>query len=119
MTPINFVSFLISLVLVDLHYSCIRIRNHTEGPSRLPGWLHQILFRPQPYQIRTGDGLQGPYPREEKWHYHSNQAGIMKLEADEAFRVRNRVIIGLAVLLVVVAGTLWHLTKILYQRWHF
>lgn len=116
MTSINFVSFLFSLVIVDLHYSYARTHSHAEPSGHLPRWLHHLLFRPQPYET-TRVNTPGSYNHhKEQWHYHSNQRGLMAMEANEAFRIRNRVIIVLAVFVAVVGGALWQLAKRLYQR---
>lgn len=119
MTPINFVSFLLSLVVVDLEYSYMRVRNHTEASGRLPTLLHHIIFRSQPYATDIRVRSQGPHHYEEEvWHYHTKQGRIMKLEAEEAFRGRNRIIIFLAVFLAIITWVLWHLAKVLYRRWY-
>ncbi|KAJ6786873.1 hypothetical protein PWT90_00014 [Aphanocladium album] len=93
MTPINFVSFLVSLVLVDIHYTRLRMHTHAESRSRLPNWLHDILYRRHPYE----DLHQRPGGIQEPWYYHSKQKKLMKMEAEDAFRLRGTVLVGLAV----------------------
>ncbi|OAR01992.1 hypothetical protein LLEC1_00096 [Akanthomyces lecanii] len=99
MTPINFVSFLISLVLVDIHYSRLRMHTHAESRTRLPNWLHDLLYHKHPYEGMR----QRPSGLHESWYYHSKQKKLMKLEAEDAFRLRSTVLVGLAV--VAAAGT--------------
>lgn len=57
MTPLLFISFLVSLALVDLHHSALRSHYHAEGsqPSALPGWLHRIVYRYRPYRYAAVD----------------------------------------------------------------
>lgn len=65
MTPLIFISFLVSLALVDLRYSAMRSHYHPDpdtvpwsgpndphqtGSGRLPSWLHKLLFRYRPYR---------------------------------------------------------------------
>lgn len=99
MTPINFVSFLVSLVLVEIHYSRLRMHTHAVARSRLPNWLHHMLYHNRPYE----DARQKPSGVQEPWYYHSKQRKLMKMEAEEAFRLRGRVLVGLA--MVAAAGT--------------
>lgn len=114
MTPINFVSFIFSLVLVDIHYSCVRIQSHGGKSSRLAGWLHRLIFRPQRIETR---GSGATRHREEISYYQSNQGKIMKFEAEEAFRVRNRIIIAMAVVFAIAIMAWWRLMQLIYYRW--
>ncbi len=99
MTPVNFVSFLVSLVLVDIHYTRLRMHTHAESRSRLPNWLHNLLYRKHPYEYMR----QKKNGSHEPWYYHSKQKKLMKMEAEDAFRLRGTVLVGLAV--VAAAGT--------------
>lgn len=94
MTPIIFVSFLVSLALVDLNYS-IRRSQFTNGPGRLPGWLHHVLYRP------TASGASGG---SQDGYYHSKQKKLAKMEMADAFEIRGTVV---AVLLALCASTGW------------
>ncbi|KAK0703809.1 hypothetical protein B0T26DRAFT_513884 [Lasiosphaeria miniovina] len=113
MTPVIFVSFLVSLAIVDFRYSVRRSHFHAEGarrPAWLPQWLHRVIYRYQRYQYvarvddereqRPPDGAAGGQ------FYHSKQRTLMKMEADEAFEVRSSVLVllGLASLGVVWAA---------------
>ncbi|KAH7326760.1 hypothetical protein B0I35DRAFT_405951 [Stachybotrys elegans] len=100
MTPLNFVTFLVSLVLVDMRFTTMRYHTHSEAQSRLPAWLHGMLFRNNPYQTYDGGGQ----PRQESWHYHSNQKKLMRMEADEAFRMRSSVLVIMAVAAATAVG---------------
>lgn len=42
-----------------------------------------------------------------RWHYHSKQKKLMRMEADEAFRMRGAVLAGLAALGLVGGLLLW------------
>lgn len=80
MTPLIFISFLVSLAIVDFRYSVLRSHYHAEPPpseggdgdphqtatskSRTPPWLHRLLFKYRPYRYvpvsraTTGAGSQ-------------------------------------------------------------
>ncbi len=139
MTPIILISFLISLTLIDYRDSARRSHYHAEpghGASRMPKWLHRIIYKYQRYQYEvpipvdeqgrpisstsasTGrvavggeDQQQGGRPellrRSSHDHYHSKQRKLMKMEAEEAFEIRSTVLVVLAVLSLVVLWGLW------------
>lgn len=100
MTPINFVSFLFSLLLVDYRYTMIRSHNHAEESTRLPRWLHSLLYRPKPDPRGSHDA-----------YYHSNQKKLMRLEATEAFRLRNTILFLAVLGLGAVLGGVWYVTR--------
>ena len=105
MTPIIFISFIVSLALVDLSY--INLRPANSNRTWLPTWACRLLFNAQPYQHiqgRTTKGepssSAGPDLRDRNgrgWYYHSKQRKLLRMEAADAFRLRNRVLVGLAV----------------------
>ncbi|KAK7923366.1 hypothetical protein PG985_007437 [Apiospora marii] len=98
MTPVNLISFVLGLWLVDLRYRLRRARAHPHPPSST-AWS-SWLWRPR----RGGGGGEG----EEPFYYHSKQKKLMRMEASEAFRLRNRVIVGLALAaLFVLWATSW------------
>ncbi len=123
MTPINFASFILSLVLVDMQYSLRRVHSHAEAPSRLPSWLHSLLFCPQPYYqparygkdaVPGGGGSRGSSSEP---YYHSNQRRLMEMEAEEAFRMRNTVLIVFGLVVAGAAGAVWFFATRLYRYW--
>lgn len=110
LTPLTFISFLLSLALIDTRNHILRTRQHTHPPSgpptpdtfynRLKLFLHNIIFKPvdsSPYSY-IGK-VEGEGNREgEKWFWHTKQRKLMKAEMDDAFRLRN------SVAAVLVAG---------------
>ncbi|KAL2290896.1 hypothetical protein FJTKL_14839 [Diaporthe vaccinii] len=104
MTPIIFVSFLVSLAWVDFRYSIMRSHSHSEEPSRLPRWLHRITYREAPYKYVKVDATHTTAPAESsegtRWYYHSKQRKLMKMEADDAFQIRGTVLVALGLLAV-------------------
>lgn len=113
MTPINFVTFLFSLLLVELHYTIKRSHNHNDGASRLPAWLHHLLYKPEPYQyVRKGNKS----PQAGSWFYHSKQKKLMKMEAEEAFAMRNTVLLLLTVLVAAATGASCVFLRWVYYR---
>ena len=97
MTPIIFVSFLISLALVDYQNSARRSHYHaiSRDASSLPKWFHCLLYRKL-------TGRKGPCEAElgdpQHKYYHSNQRKLLEMEADEAFEMRGSVVLLLGVL---------------------
>ncbi|KJZ71207.1 hypothetical protein HIM_09413 [Hirsutella minnesotensis 3608] len=96
MTPVNLVSFLVALAIVDMRYWRKRPHNHAEGPGRSPRWL--------PVSFRPSSQLSPDAADQETRHYHSYQRQLMRMEADEAFELRGVVVVSLA---LVLAGTTW------------
>ncbi|POR35390.1 Uncharacterized protein TPAR_04398 [Tolypocladium paradoxum] len=121
-TPLAFISFLLSLVLVDLHYSLVRLRSHAQAPSRLPPWLHALLFRPRPYESlrhkHRGPSSSRQLQGGTEWHYHSNQRRLMEMEAAEAFEIRSRVLVVLALAAAGGTGATWYAASRLYHHWY-
>ncbi|ETS88053.1 hypothetical protein PFICI_01881 [Pestalotiopsis fici W106-1] len=114
MTPINFVTFLVSLYLVDYHYNSKRehTHDHNKRASRLPGWLHSLLFKPQPYAwVGGGDSSAAPPNQDDKnWYYHTKQKKLMKMEAAAAFEMRRSVTVALV---FIAVGAAWGLSRLL------
>lgn len=109
MTPITLVSFLLSLALVDLRHSIARSHTHAEGePSRMPAWLHALLYRRSPYRyVAVGGEAEVRQDDGGRWYYRSQQRKLMKLEADEAFQMRAAVVAAMAVAAVAAGWGCW------------
>ncbi|KAK1837311.1 hypothetical protein QBC39DRAFT_295440 [Podospora conica] len=117
-TPLIFVSFIISLTIIDLRHSARRAHFHADhqhqrpGTSRLPLWLHRVIYHrrqdvppstdehTRPVTPWDGDGDRDGY-------YHSKQRELMKMMADEAFEIRSAVLMALVVGGLGVALGLW------------
>ncbi|KAI0176165.1 hypothetical protein GGR52DRAFT_347978 [Hypoxylon sp. FL1284] len=126
MTPINFITFILSLYLVDSHYHDRRMQEHSERYGRLPSWplpswLDRLLFRPQPYgwvgrQVTTSTTTTTTTTtpngaRPERWYYHTKQKKLMKMEAADAFELRRPVLLVLAAVAVGATWALWRLCR--------
>lgn len=111
MTPVIFISFLVSLAWVDLRYSIMRSHSHSdENSSRMPRWLHAILYCQSPYQYVRVDRSQSNSPTTDaKWHYHTKQRKLMKMEAEDAFRIRGSVLVVMGLLAVAGPWAVWRL----------
>ncbi|KAK0666254.1 hypothetical protein QBC41DRAFT_154991 [Cercophora samala] len=120
MTPIIFTSFLISLFLVDTRNSALRRHYHaSDSESRMPEWLHRILYRYKRYEYVAVDENGKPFPisnpqtpavspgQEKEDYYHSKQKKLMKMEVAEAFEIRSSVVILLVALGVVFLWGSW------------
>ncbi|CAK7220025.1 hypothetical protein SCUCBS95973_004017 [Sporothrix curviconia] len=84
---------------------------------RMPGWLHSIVYRRQPYHyvLIKGDAQHAgaktttttaasTRSANNGTYYHSMQRKLLKMESDEAFRIRTTV---LCVMGVAVVGIVW------------
>lgn len=109
MTPVNFVVFLFSLLLVDLRYSLARAKDHPDPTSRLPWWLHQLIYRRQPYQNVLHSAASQDEPG--RWYYRTKQKKLMRMEASEAFQMRSTVLLVLATVAVAVVGVLYYVAS--------
>ncbi|TVY67362.1 hypothetical protein LSUE1_G009504, partial [Lachnellula suecica] len=97
--PLTFLSFLLSLALIDSHNHSLR--NTSPPPSRIHSFFHALIFKPaSPYAyIKSPNGQGNEKEREkEPWHWHTKQRKMMKAEMDDAFRIRGYVMVVLAVL---------------------
>lgn len=126
MTPLIFISFVVSLAIVDFRYSLRRSHYHTESPdnnndphrtaSWTPTWLHRLLFKYRPYQYVDVDRTQPTPTTEEKsrsrWgtYYHTKQRKLLKMEAADAFEIRSTV---LALLGILSLGLVWGVWRVL------
>lgn len=131
MTPLIFISFLVSLALVDLRHSALRAHYHADADgasSRLPRWLHRLVYRYRGYRYDFDDAAAraagrpatpSSSPRSEGQagsgdYYHSKQRKLMKMEAAEAFEIRGWVLVVLGLL---GASVLWAAWKVGAWGW--
>ncbi|KAK1996252.1 hypothetical protein LX36DRAFT_123685 [Colletotrichum falcatum] len=112
-TPIIFVSFLLSLVWVDIRYTVKRSRNHSQG-GWMPSWLHTVVYRSSPYRYVQVREQKNPRPvgEKEEWYYHSKQKKLMRMEVDDAFQMRGHVLFVLALVSLAVFWGVW-----LFSSW--
>ncbi|KAF4961947.1 hypothetical protein FSARC_9938 [Fusarium sarcochroum] len=107
MTPVNITVFLLSLLLVDFRHTAGRNNFYGTG-NQQSKWVPRWLL--QPYQHIGHDD----HDAHGRWHYHSKQKKLMKMEADEAFQMHSTVLVFLAVALGVATSAVWFLTNRLY-----
>lgn len=126
MTPIIFVSFLLSLAWVEFRYSVLRSHSHDNNNTKnsntddcrhpwMPSWLHKLVYRRQDYQyvvVRRNETDKADPKQKNERYYHSMQRKLLKMETDEAFRIRTTVLAiiagGAAVAIWgAVAGVRW------------
>ncbi|KAI1118792.1 hypothetical protein F5Y14DRAFT_180228 [Nemania sp. NC0429] len=61
MTPVNFVTFIVSLYLIDIRYQARRRLQHESGSAKgndLMAWMHWLLYRRRPSPYDWVDGYQ-------------------------------------------------------------
>ncbi|KAI1486232.1 hypothetical protein F5X96DRAFT_673867 [Biscogniauxia mediterranea] len=168
MTPVNFITFIISLYLVDNRYQEQRARGGHHHHHReqhylskiVPVWLHALLFRPrpqlQPYEWVTNntntntntnndnigdtttttttastststnnptklprrpDGMRRTSRGEERWYYHTKQRKLLRMEAADAFELRNAVLLGLGLAALGLATLAWWAARMVGGWW--
>ncbi|ESZ96263.1 hypothetical protein SBOR_3318 [Sclerotinia borealis F-4128] len=127
--PITFISFIISLFLIDRRNSSLRIHQHSEPRTypdtflgRIQGYLHRLIFKPQPYAYVKSpyrdQNAEGDRKREqEPWHWHTKQKKMMKMEVSDAFKLRQWVVVGMAVVAVVMGLLMLFLGHWIRQMW--
>ncbi len=107
MSPIVMVTFVISLAVVEYRYAMERTQSRAQNISGMPRWLHFVLYRRSPYSLTVEDErVSVPYEGSGRWHYHSHQRGLIRMEAEEAFELRWIVLMVLVLILVLVPGTI-------------
>ncbi|KAK8055531.1 hypothetical protein PG993_000758 [Apiospora rasikravindrae] len=107
MTPINLISFVLGLWLVDLRYRCQREHDHAHP-------------RPHPHQTSSSSYYYLPAwlwwprrPADEPFYYHSKQRKLLRMEASEAFNMRNSVLFGLVLAaMFVLWATSWMIRSV-------
>lgn len=113
MTPVIFVSFLLSLALVDFRYSVLRSEGHRNRGSRLPAWLHRIVYMPSPDQSNNGSSgnkstqTHNSTGGQEDGYYHSKQKKLAKMEMADAFEIRGAVVAFIFGMSVVMSWGVW------------
>lgn len=135
-TPINFVTFILSLYFIDSRYRAQRHRQRessAESNNRMP-WLYWLLYRRRPSPYDWVDTYQGQsslhsqstalrhevivsHPGDsssvsiketsDSWFYHTKQKKLFRVEAADAFALRNWVLFALCIIAVSVSWLLW------------
>ncbi|KAF4999536.1 hypothetical protein FGRMN_2405 [Fusarium graminum] len=108
MTPINITVFLFSLLLVDFRHTAGR-NNFYDTGTRQSRWIPRWLLQPYQHIGHTDHDAHG------RWHYHSKQKKLMRMEADEAFQMRSTVLVFMALTLVLATTAVWFLTSRLFH----
>jgi hypothetical protein len=102
--PLTFITFLVSLALIDSHNTSMRSSSPPSTIYRIRNFLYSICFKEvgrDPYaRVKSPDATEqsttkGKAREEEAWHWHTKQRHMMKAEFDDAFRLRNSVAVGL------------------------
>jgi hypothetical protein len=130
-TPLTFLSFLLSLALIDSRNHTARTHQHSppSPSSRLPSFLQSLFYHKtqipasSPYAYISSPDLKGEGTKrvngerkdgreQEPWHWHTKQRQQMKAEFSDAFRIRKWVVWGLVLsgavgVLAVGMGAVW------------
>jgi hypothetical protein len=127
--PITFVSLLLSLALIDNRNASLR--HHIHAPSHSPApdtlfgrvknTLHNLVYRPQPYTYvkspdivqrqKSGEVVNKQTTKGEPWHWNTKQTKMMKMELADAFEMRTRVVLAMAVVVAVFAALVGWLVR--------
>ncbi|KAF4488041.1 hypothetical protein FAGAP_11112 [Fusarium agapanthi] len=107
MTPVNITVFLFSLLLVDFRHTAGRNNFYGTGNWQAK-WVPRWFLQPYQHIGHRDHDAHG------RWHYHSKQKQLMKMEADEAFQMRSTMLMFMAVALALATSAAWFLTSRLY-----
>jgi hypothetical protein len=78
-----------------------------EGQGQGQGQGHDGVIRDS-FKRGEKEGARYEHGEGGAWHWHTNQRHMMKAELDDAFRMRNRVAVGiLSLVLAFLAGCAW------------
>lgn len=123
-TPITFLSFLLSLCLID-SYTTGRIGPQSQSPPTLrqqvTNVVHRMLFKQNPtYKYRSshvntkptgeikGEKAEVAKKAGEHWYWHTHQRKLMRMEVDDAFRIRRWVMVVMCMTAFVFSAVaLW------------
>ncbi|KFY13026.1 hypothetical protein V491_06553, partial [Pseudogymnoascus sp. VKM F-3775] len=106
--PLTFLSFLLSLFLIDTYSTSSRRRDHARHQAG--GWLSTLLWRPKaesPYAYVGSPGKGGTEGESEEWVWHTKQRKMLRMEIVDAFELRRWVMAALGVMVVVLGGAGW------------
>jgi hypothetical protein len=133
LTPVLFVSFLLSLFLVNYRNRARRTEAHSPGFSLLAYLAPSSWLDPEPYQdpddstwcrrgtfghVEPHDAI-GPRPdkqdekkpnkrkKRKSWHLNRKIRKMAKLEIGDALEMRERMILVMLVVLALACGMLW------------
>lgn len=131
--PLTFLSFLLSLSLID-SYTTSRLSPQNSPPTlrqRITNLAHRMLFKQNPSykypatppsqnaaQAKSSSRFSNEKAKTEKdrlakkagehWYWHTHQRKLMKMEVDDAFKIRHWVLWGMgAAALVLICAGLW------------
>ncbi|KAF2084134.1 hypothetical protein K490DRAFT_59846 [Saccharata proteae CBS 121410] len=110
LTPLLFTSFLLSLFLVDRRNRAYRRAQHPSSTARSssrPSWSLTQWLDPEPYAYFTAPHATSTTPTEKhvrRYAIGKKHRAIWGLELDQAFELRGRVVVVVALGLAVLAG---------------
>jgi hypothetical protein len=127
--PLTFVSFLLSLALIDTRNTTLREHYHaapTPPPSTIGGhirqWVHTLCYKRSPYASyeppgtgeKLADGtVQTPGGAvRQGWFWHTKQRKMMRLEVTEAFELRRSMLVLMGFVAVVASYVVYRITAL-------
>lgn len=124
LAPINMVTFIISLFLVDRQQRQWRLSQHASGPEG--GWHRLSVWTrgPEPYQdSRSGNwghkaAAHRPSPARagsfHGWYARKKHRAVAKLELNDALEMRGRVLVALVAWFLIGVMLLYTVTSRTY-----
>lgn len=122
LAPINMVTFIISLFLVDHQQRQWRLSQHASGPESAWHRLSAWTGGPEPYQD-SGSGTWGHRAAADRpaapgrtasfqgWYARKKHRAIAKLEMRDAFEMRGRVLVAMIAWTLLAGILLYVATK--------
>ncbi|OBT69871.1 hypothetical protein VE03_00471 [Pseudogymnoascus sp. 23342-1-I1] len=121
--PLTFLSFLLSLFLIDTYSTSSRRRDRAPTPPSVKDALIALLWRPKPgspYAYVGGGGKSGGGGKggeREEWVWHTKQRKMLRMEVVDAFELRRWVVVALGVVVVVLGGAGWWVGRWVWGWW--
>ncbi|KAH9860549.1 hypothetical protein J1614_011880 [Plenodomus biglobosus] len=141
LTPILFISFIISLFLVNHRNRARRSKAHTTYSSSILSHLAPSSWLdPEPYQDPTdstwgregdpghvephdaigppkdaaGQGQKNKAKKRKSWHLNKKIRKVAKMEISDAFEMRGRVMVLMLFVIVLASIAMWTISKWIY-----
>ncbi|KAI8935920.1 hypothetical protein NX059_007428 [Plenodomus lindquistii] len=139
LTPVLFISFIVSLFLVNHRNRARRRKAHTTYSSILSYLAPSSWLDPEPYQDPTDStwgreghpGHVGPHDAigppmqaahdgdkqktKKSWHLNKKIRRVAKLEINDAFEMRGRIIAVMLLMMVLGSVAMWMVSKWMYE----
>lgn len=129
LTPVLFISFILSLFFVNYRNRASRTNAHS-SPSLIAYLYPSAWIDPEPYRDpgdstwgrggsngqveqhaisgqKKGEQREGGKKKSRSWHLNKKISKVAKMEIGDAFQMRGRIILGMVVIIIFSSAALW------------